>query len=259
MTVLDTPRALYEQVADAVRRRIERGEFQPGGAIPSEAELQSEYHVSRDTVRKALSGLTQEGLLTGGQGRTRQVRQNEPLRWSLADFESSVTRHENNVEPLGDAWSGEVRRQNREPSESIELVAIVEPPVRVAKLLHLEPDRDLAVLRKRVRFVDDRPYQLTDSYFPEKIARATPLMHPYSVFAPGGVLASIGQPQVRYVDEIVVRMPTRHESDRLDLPGCTPVAEVTRVGYGNDGTPLRVMISIAPGDRNLLVYELAAS
>jgi GntR family transcriptional regulator len=84
-------------------------------------------------------------------------------------------------------------------------------------------------------------------------------MEPRSAYAPGGILASIGYQQARYFDEIAIRMPTPSESDRLDLPTGTPVAEVTRVGYVEDGTPVRVMISVAPGDRNILVYHLDAS
>ena len=46
---------------------------------------------------------------------------------------------------------------------------IVAPPTHVAEILGLEPDRDVVMLRKRVRLVDDRPDQLADSYFPEPL------------------------------------------------------------------------------------------
>jgi DNA-binding GntR family transcriptional regulator len=61
------------------------------------------------------------------------------------------------------------------------------------------------------------------------------------------------------VDEISIRMPTRAESEKLDLPTGTPVAEVIRTGYAEDGAPLRVMVTIAPGDRHKLIYETDAS
>lgn len=54
-------------------------------------------------------------------------------------------------------------------------------------------------------------------------------------------------------------MPTPTETARLRLPAGTPVAEVTRTGYAEDGSPLRVMITVVPGDRNILVYETDAS
>jgi hypothetical protein len=39
----------------------------------------------------------------------------------------------------------------------------------------------------------------------------------------------------------------------------TPVAEVTRTGYAADRTPLRVIVTVAPGDRNVPVYEVGAN
>jgi hypothetical protein len=42
----------------------------------------------------------------------------------------------------------------------------------------------------------------------------------------------------------------------LGLPTGTPVAEHMRTGLGKDRKPLRVMLTIAPGDRHALVYEL---
>ncbi|MGH3832032.1 MAG: UTRA domain-containing protein [Pseudonocardiaceae bacterium] len=62
--------------------------------------------------------------------------------------------------------------------------------------------------------------------------------------------------QSQFVDEIKARMPTRSEKDRLKLTPGTPVAEITHTGYGEDDTPLRVMVTVAPGDRHLFVYEI---
>jgi DNA-binding GntR family transcriptional regulator len=245
-------RPLYEQVAAALRAAIEQGELQPGSAVPSEADLRERHNVSRDTVRKALALLAQEGLITSGQGKARYVRAYSPLRWSLSSFEC---RDRGDSADAVDAWALHVRNQGRQPSETIE-VGIVVPPTRVLERLRLDPASGFAVVRRRVRYVDEKPYQLADSYFPEEIVRGTLLMEPRSVSAPGGLLAAIGYTQVRFVDEIAIRMPTATETERLGLPTGTPVAEVTRTGYAADGKPLRTMVSIAPGDRNVLVYEI---
>lgn len=250
------PRPLYQQLADDLRRRIRDGEYEAGGPIPSESALREQHRISRDTVRKALHELTQEGILTTGRGRVRLVRDYRPLRWSLSTFEgrNHHVTHPNND---SDAWGTEVATQGRSPSETIELL-IVEAPAGVASRLKLSSG-ETVVVRRRVRYVDQTPYQLADSYFPEPLVRGTPLMEPRSVNAPGGLLAVIGHPQVRFVDEIQVRMPTQDETSRLELPAGTPVAEVTRTGYADDDSPLRVMISVAPGDRNVLVYEIDAT
>jgi len=248
-------RPLYEQVAAAVRSAITNGELREGSALPSEADLREQHGVSRDTVRKALALLAQEGLVTSGQGRLRYIRSYAPLRWSLSTFEGPDRADSASAV---DAWAAEVKNQGRQPSEIIE-VGIVVPPARVAERLQLDTASKLAVVRRRIRYADDKPYQLADSYFPEEIVRGTPLVEPRSVSAPGGLLASIGHVQTRYLDEIAIRMPTAVETERLGLPTGTPVAEVTRTGYDAEGMPLRVMVTIAPGDRNVLVYEVGAA
>ncbi|WP_419587032.1 UTRA domain-containing protein [Streptomyces sp. Qhu-G9] len=132
------------------------------------------------------------------------------------------------------------------------------PPAEVAERLGLDPEKDLTVVRERIRIVDQDPYALADSYFPEELVRGTPLMLPEDVSAPGGVLASVGLVQARYRDEITVCMPTRAEAERLSLPAATPVAVHLCTGYDENGRPLRVMITILPGDRHVIRYDVSA-
>jgi GntR family transcriptional regulator len=61
--------ALYAQVRDRIRQLIEADRLQPGDALPSEAELQSRFRVSRATVRQALAELERDGLIARRQGR----------------------------------------------------------------------------------------------------------------------------------------------------------------------------------------------
>lgn len=243
-------RALYERVADALRTSIDQGDLKPGDPVPAEQELAETHGVSRQTVRQALQQLTNEGLLVSGRGRGRTVRSQTRLNWRLSHFESPA-RHGADA----DAWAHEVQQQGHEPRQDVR-VSIEVPTAAVAKRLELTSDEDLVVVRKRVRYVDGVPFQLADSYFPEPLVRGTPLMLPRDVSAPGGLLASIGHPQARIIDEITIRMPSKDESTQLGLPTGTPVAEHVRTGYDAEGKPVRVMITVAPGDRHALIYEL---
>ncbi|MDR7279129.1 GntR family transcriptional regulator [Catenuloplanes atrovinosus] len=67
----------YRQIADALRTRIAAGEFSPGQPFPAESVLSIEYGVARNTVRRALSLLTEEGLLTLASGRRQLARGGE--------------------------------------------------------------------------------------------------------------------------------------------------------------------------------------
>lgn len=57
------PEAPYRQIAAAIRRRIESGEYAPGARIPTESELVERFEVARTTARRAVKLLREEGLV----------------------------------------------------------------------------------------------------------------------------------------------------------------------------------------------------
>ena len=54
---------LYAQLAAILRGRIGSGELEPLARLPSESTLVQEHGVSRDTVRRAIRLLREEGLV----------------------------------------------------------------------------------------------------------------------------------------------------------------------------------------------------
>ncbi len=68
----------YYQIASILRRKIEEGEFSPGSKLPNEHELAESFGVSRVPVRRALSLLEKENLLTRQRGRGTFVAENPP-------------------------------------------------------------------------------------------------------------------------------------------------------------------------------------
>lgn len=59
----DGPIPPYRQIAAELRERIRSGKIPPGRRIPSLVELEQQYHVARDTLRKAVKVLRDEGLV----------------------------------------------------------------------------------------------------------------------------------------------------------------------------------------------------
>ncbi|WP_087100057.1 GntR family transcriptional regulator [Nocardiopsis sp. JB363] len=57
------PTPLYIQVADRLRERVRRGEFEPRVQLPSESMLVADYGIARETARRAIAVLRQEGLV----------------------------------------------------------------------------------------------------------------------------------------------------------------------------------------------------
>src|SRR3954452_5373144 len=59
---------LYQQLQRAIREAIENQSLAPEDALPAERQIAAELAISRITVRKALDGLVEEGLLVRRQG-----------------------------------------------------------------------------------------------------------------------------------------------------------------------------------------------
>lgn len=60
---------LHSQVGAIIRSHIVDGVLPPGSQLPTEAELQERFSVSRSVVRQALAALSAEGLVQRGRGR----------------------------------------------------------------------------------------------------------------------------------------------------------------------------------------------
>jgi GntR family transcriptional regulator len=248
--------ALWEDVAAGLRTSISGGEYKPGDTLPTEAELADRYRVSRDTVRRALGKLTQQGLLTPGRGRLgRQVRTSRPLTFYASRSESTARVAERHTRGV-DAWVADAADQDREAGQLIS-VALDQAAPEVASRLEI-PDGELVVVRRRLRTIDAAPHNLNDTYYPREIAEGTPIMHPADVVQ--GTIAlmrELGYQQVQYRDDLETRMPAPEEAERLQIPPGVPVLVQYRTGYTAE-RPVKVTITIWPGDRTTLVYEVPA-
>jgi DNA-binding GntR family transcriptional regulator len=64
----DSPEPPYLQVAAVLRGRIRSGELPPGARVPSITHLMQEFGIARNTARRAVEVLKDEGLVTVRQG-----------------------------------------------------------------------------------------------------------------------------------------------------------------------------------------------
>jgi GntR family transcriptional regulator len=69
------PIPVYRQLADILRKQIERGELAPNRPIPSITRLQQDYGLARGTIVKAVQLLVDEGLVHAVPGRGMYVRE----------------------------------------------------------------------------------------------------------------------------------------------------------------------------------------
>lgn len=79
---------LPTRLANDLRGRLVRHEWQVGERLPTEAELVAGYGVSRATVREAMKSLEGEGLVITRQGRGSFVAERSAIRAGMQDLKS---------------------------------------------------------------------------------------------------------------------------------------------------------------------------
>ncbi|HEY9412278.1 MAG TPA: GntR family transcriptional regulator [Jiangellaceae bacterium] len=243
-----TGRSKKELIADELRARVLDGTVPEGEKLTTEAEVIEQYQVARNTARDALALLVSEGLIVARRPHGYFVRDRNRMQYRpQSDLRKQTAANQ-------DVFLTEQEQEGRAPSQRIE-VSIVKPPVEVKDRLKLD-DSEYVVVRRRLRYLDGDLVYSNDSYFPQDVVQGTEIMEPHDL-TPGAnhTLAANGHVQVRAVDEILVRMPTPDEAQRLDLAPGTPIAQHIITGYDQDDRPVRCVMSILPGDRHVIIYE----
>src|SRR5438876_3930147 len=143
------PLPLYYQLKEVLKQQIQAGHLAPHTAIPSEPELVAQYHVSRATVRQALTELVHEGLLYRQHGRGTFVC--EPrVQQSLSELTS---------------FSEELRRRGKRPGGLLLVSELVRGSSAVRTQLRLT-DEEQVVRLERLRTADDTPVAYEIDYLP---------------------------------------------------------------------------------------------
>jgi GntR family transcriptional regulator len=142
------PMPLYFQIKSIIKSQILSNEFKGQDRLPSEAELCKRYHVSRGTLRQALSELLREELVYRVRGKGTFVTEGAGLR---------QLRFKGTIENLiTSAQEGRVR--------ILEYKEIMPPP-HVAKILQLEMTQRVFQL-EMIFSIPKGPSRYSLIYFP---------------------------------------------------------------------------------------------
>jgi GntR family transcriptional regulator len=140
---------------------------------------------------------------------------------------------------------------------------VMSAPREVAESLNLDPDLETQVLQRRfVFYANNRPQQLSWSYYPYDLVRDTPVADPANEPWPGGNLAQLATLGIFItgVEESVrSRVPTLDERRILHIPEAVPVLTVARrmlVGPEENRQPVEVAHIIVSADNTVLDYTI---
>lgn len=78
----------YVTIYKEWKEKIESGQIAEGERLPTESSLMESYQVSRDTVRKSLNLLEQNGYIQRGRGRASLVMPKQRYTFSLSEIAS---------------------------------------------------------------------------------------------------------------------------------------------------------------------------
>jgi DNA-binding GntR family transcriptional regulator len=238
----------YQRIAAELRAQIASGELAPDSQLPTEHELTERWGVARQTVRNGIAVLVSEGLVVTRRPLGHFVRRREQMDYYPQEESKEA------AQPEMDVFVQQITAEGRYPSQSID-VALVQAGPEIGKRLQLAEDT-VVVARRRIRYINGQPVNINDTHFPLEIAKDSAIMSPADVKAgTNQLLADLGYPQARAIDEIFVRMPTPDHIHRLDLGPGTPVAVHYITGFAADNRPVRCTVNVLPGDLHRIVFE----
>jgi GntR family transcriptional regulator len=237
----ESPLPLYQQLKDVLRRAVEAGMWSPGQAIPTEKELTERYGVSRITVRQALAGLVDEGLLLRRHGRGTFVapRSAQPIAEALSDFTGHVE---------------ELQRRGLNPVPEVLALERRPLPAEVAPALEQPEGTESWFLYRRTA-LDGLPLMLSEVWLPaglgvdlsrEALERA----------GLNQLLAEQGRPPVRGQQRIAAQTAGAAEAELLGIGRGEALLRAVRVIYGADDRPLVWFRTLYRADRYEYEVEL---
>ncbi|MGE7388343.1 GntR family transcriptional regulator [Streptomyces sp. NPDC004126] len=154
-----------------------------------------------------------------------------------------------------DAWTEEAESAGRRGSQRIVFAGETPATAEAARLLGTD-EGETVVVRRRVIELDGDPYELTNTFYPARIASGTPLAG--SAKIRGGavtLLASLGHVGTRVVETVTARMPSAEERKQLRVGHGEPVLCIARVTYDATDAPLQADLMVMQATRQQLRYE----
>lgn len=237
----------YQRIADALRERIDAGEFRPGDRLPGENELMAAYEVARMTARQALGVLINEGVAESRRGAGVYLRDFRPIR------RRSIPRLAPRRWEAGrSVWEADAGNR----AITVDHIAVTRQPVpeEVAPVLELGPE-DAVRVRTRRYVLDGAPVTLATSYLPDQLVAGSAIAEENP--GPGGIyarLAELGYRPAHFREEIRCRMPSPEEAERLALSAGTPVIAVWRTAFTEDGRPVELNRMVLDSAAYVLEY-----
>jgi len=224
----------YVRLRQSIQQAIESGMLESGHALPSERDLADELAVSRVTVRKAIAGLVEDGMLVQRHGAGTYVAER------IVKSFSKLT-----------GFTDDLRARGLKPRvEFLERsIGTVSPEEALA--LSLSPGARVVRLR-RLRFAADKPLALENTVVPQAILK-DPKSVKLSLYE---VLERMGCRPTRALQRLRAVALDADQARLLALPTGSPALSIERRAFLEDGRAVEFTQSLYRGDAYDFVAEL---
>lgn len=215
----ETP--LYKGIYDDLKKKITENVYKENTALPTEIELIDKYHVSRITMRRALSDLEHDGLIKRTRGKGTIVLPKKKYRdlYQLKSF-------------------SEEARENNDVPTSIIIKCEVQPcSANVAEMLDINPDENVYYLC-RLRLINGRINGVFETYISQRFGFEIDTENfsgdqsLYDFYESNGIV--IGEAN----ETIEAIMTPAHIKKMMFLEEDEPIFYRERVTFDINGTPI---------------------
>ncbi|MEH7124184.1 GntR family transcriptional regulator [Bacillus sp. JJ1503] len=225
---------LHYQIRKILRQRINDGVYQ--NMLPGELDLMKEFSVSRATIREAISGCVQEGLLVRIQGKGTFVSKKPVQDWLGYLYGFSETMEELGFNPTAKV----IKSSQVEDSE-------------ISKILKT----DNLYLIERLRLINGEPIALEITYFPYEIGIR--MADNDNLVFYSFIEQELGITLERAEQSISAMVATQNEAKHLNISVGHPLLNISRVTYSDRDELIQVARIIYRGDQYKLNIDLKRS
>jgi GntR family transcriptional regulator len=224
----------YLRLRHAIRNVIDQGAVEAGHALPSERDLAKALALSRVTVRKAIGGLVEDGLLTQRHGAGTFVA-------------------ERIVKPLSrmTSFTEDLRARGLNPRSEFFERSVGEVTPEEAMAMNLSPGA-LVVRLHRLRYAGDEPLAIERSAVPLSLLPDPSLVHDSLYEA----LDKLGCRPRRALQRLRAVVFGAAQARLLRLPGGSAGLNIERRSFLDDGRVVEFTCSWYRGDIYDFVAEL---
>lgn len=226
----------YQRIQNAIQKRIDSGQLQPGDAVASERDLAKIHQVSLMTARHALASLEREGVVERRRG--------------IGTFVAAPKIHFNKLM----SYTEQMASRSLTAASKVLFAKIMDNEPEVAARLSLPPMSSVIKL-ERLRHAAGEPFalemcHLSAAEFPGLLE--TPVGRE-SLF---GILERNYKVELGYADEEVdATAADPRIAELLGVPRRDPLLRIRQVIYSTKGKAIMYVLGFYRSDRHNLVIR----